>query len=134
MPCNADHMQANELEIEVGRLTLLHREVTEGKPFTPDQWDSAGYLEGVYGKGLSRVTANRLTRDLCEYLSGDVDPAVFSLELQLWWRNHQEADKKKARQRKKAKQRKTAKQRKAIKLKALLAKLSEEEKELLGIK
>jgi len=68
----------------------------------------------------------QLTVKLCERLQIE-DVTKYSLELQIWWRDHQKADK--ARVERELKEAKESKDRKAA-----LGKLSNYEKKLLGLK
>lgn len=93
MPCRSDHMEPTAAENETGRVMSLLAEV-RGESFDHKTGTRLGY-------GF----ANRLhqaTDALCKLLSETRDgkpvrnPADYSLELQIWWRDHQEADRKRA--------------------------------------
>lgn len=94
MPCNSEHMAANQIEIECSRLVLLHQEVDTGKHVNSQSRSWDGYHPSVYCKGPSRQKANELTASLCAKLKAmaHVTFATHSLELQVWWRDHQKAD------------------------------------------
>lgn len=104
MPCNSDYMNANRLEIELSRVLLLIKELETGKPVDIHSSEWGGYLSGVYNGGDLRKRADAAVADLCSRLQ-KVDVSKFSLEMQMWWRDHQAADKKReAEEKKKAEQ------------------------------
>jgi hypothetical protein len=86
-------MNANSLEIELSRVLLLIRELETGKPVDShsSEWD--GYMAGVYCGGDLRKRADVAVADLCSRLQ-KVDVSKFSPEMQIWWRDHQAADRK----------------------------------------
>lgn len=126
MPCNSEYMNANDLEKELSRVLLLLEELETGKPVDHKSSDWDGYLSGVYGNSPTtlRRRADVAVAELCDKLKQVPNVQKYSLEMQIWWREHQEAD----RQREKEMQEATKKS--EIRKKAL-AKLSEEEKESL---
>ncbi len=121
MPCNSDYMDANNLEKEISKVQCLLDEL-EGKSWSRDHW--SGYHPEVYNK-VNRSMADKLVRKLCSKLK-TVNVTKYSLEMQMWWRDHQEADS--ARE-----QHEQDKKIEAKKRAAALAKLTDEEKELLGL-
>ncbi len=121
MPCNSDHMNASGYEKEISRVACLLDELA-GKKWERSWRD--GYHPRVYckaDKGLGDLMVN----ELCEALQGR-DVAQCSLEMQLWWRDHQTADK--GRVERELEQAKTADEREAA-----LAKLTPHERKLLGL-
>ena len=87
MPCDCSHLEPDRYEVEGGRINLLLKEL-DGTPFAPSEYKTA-FEYNVYENELSRRT-----RELCSRLK-KLKPKVisdFSLELQIWWRDHQEAD------------------------------------------
>lgn len=120
MPCNCDHLEASGLEIALSRVACLLDELG-GKQFDSKHW--RGYHPRVYNR---QVDGNSLTSELCSKLQ-DVDVTNYSLEMQIWWRDHQKADKERIEQELLLK--KEGEERKAA-----LSKLTEYEKNLLGIK
>lgn len=120
MPCNSDYMEADEREINESRVLCLLDELA-GKKWKPEWW--RGYHPKAYCKPSSldaRVAA------LCKALQ-NVDVKKYSLEMQIWWRDHQAADKARLEE-----------EQKKVKDKRLLdkalRKLSTYERKLLGIK
>lgn len=93
MPCNSDYMNANRLEIELSRVLLLTQELDTGKPVDSHSPDWGGYLSGVYNGGELRSRTDAAVATLCSRLQR-VDVSRFSPEMQIWWRDHQIADKK----------------------------------------
>ena len=120
MPCNSDHLRATHLESEMSKVACLLDELDGKKRINQDHW--RGYHPRVYNE---RVNADEMTAELCSRLQG-VDVSKCSLEMQIWWRDHQEADKRRAE--KAIKRAKTDKQKKAA-----LAKLTPHERKLLGL-
>lgn len=121
MPCNSDYMEANSLEREISKVHCLLDEL-DGKEWSNSDWN--GYHPKVYCR-VNRELADKLVRKLCSKLK-TADVTKYSLEMQMWWRDHQEADA--ARE-----QHEQDKKIEAEKRAAALAKLTDEEKELLGL-
>lgn len=90
MPCNSDYMNASSIEIEMSRVACLLDELA-GKKWTRSYWD--GYHPAAYGKAWSKDFRDKMVAELCSSLQG-VAVGDYSLEMQMWWRDHQEADKK----------------------------------------
>ena len=92
MPCNCDHMESSALECEASRLVVLLDEMAGlGSPNPKTYGD--GYDKRVYGRA-TRKMADEMTAKLCGLLSAE-GVAGRSLEMQVWWRDHQTADEKK---------------------------------------
>jgi hypothetical protein len=123
MPCNSDYMEADRREIDLSRVACLQDEIN-GKAFKREYWE--GYHPRVYNKGLSKTDADNMVSELCAFLSG-ADVAKYSLEMQIWWRDHQKADR--AREEREFQARAKAEIRARV-----LAKLTPYEKKALGIK
>jgi hypothetical protein len=90
-------MAANRLEIEVSRMMLLLKELETGIPVDRKSSGWAGYLKGVYCEGNTRQKADALAEKLCTALKQKEQLGTmsgYSLEMQMWWRDHQEADRK----------------------------------------
>ena len=120
MPCNSDHLRATHKEREMSKVACLMDEL-DGKKINRDRWD--GYHPRVYNK---RVDADAMTAELCARLQ-EVDVADYSLEMQIWWRDHTEADKKRAEA--SVEKAKNEKQKRAA-----MEKLTPRERKLLGLK
>lgn len=126
MPCDSSHCEATDLEVE-GSLVCCVLDELAGRPTTRDA-DYEGYHPSAYGK-VTRERLDAWTQVACAALGRMMPSAVqaLSLETQLWWRKHQEADRRKA-----------AASAQHIKDKAeraaALGKLSRRERKLLGIK
>ncbi len=87
MPCNSDYMEASSLERELSKVACLLDEIA-GRQWT--RGDASGYHRRVYGKA-TRELGDQLVNELCNALQG-ADVSQFSLEMQIWWRDHQAAD------------------------------------------
>lgn len=123
MPCRSDYMEATNLEIELAKVFQLIDELN-GK-----NWKEFGdgYDKRVYGNA-SQEKLDVKTEELCSKLQ-EINPKnfyIYSLELQMWWRDHQKTDGERVR--KELEDKKTEKDRQ----KALL-KLSPYEKRLLNL-
>jgi hypothetical protein len=110
------------MEIAASQCACLLAELSGAENWR-EGWD--GYRRGVYGN-VTREYLDRLTANLCKRLQ-DVDVTKHSLEMQVWWRDHQAADK--ARLEAEQQSLKTEEERRAA-----LAKLSGHERRILGIK
>ena len=96
MPCYSGHMEPNARELEHSRVKCLIEEIYGHGPVDPKSGDWAGYHRHVYPNKTSKEDLDRDTRHLCNFL-GALTPegiSTFSLELQIWWRDHQKFDKK----------------------------------------
>ena len=107
MPCNGDHMEPRFHEIESNKVMKLMAEVGLYKGDVP-----------FYGKVSSLDEHTALMCKFCK----DNDVEDHSLELQIWWRDHQAADKVKLEHQKVEEEKQKA-----------LAKISDQDKKLLGI-
>ena len=123
MPCNSDHMEADDQEIRASQMWALIDELDgKGAP-TPESW------RGYHKKGYNKINdLATLARTLCERLQrleslGGIDKCSF--EMQMWWRDHQEADLRRIKAEIQAKKNE-------VERKAALAKLTAHERKLLG--
>lgn len=130
MPCVSDYQEPTAAEIEHSKVLALLQELKTGK--LPKYYGDGSYKE-VYNKTntIGDETERPLdikTRELCAALKTKTaeDIKGYSLEMQLWWREHQKADKKRA-----ARSKALTKEH-AIRTKAL-GKLSPEERKALGV-
>ena len=114
MPCRSDHMEPTARERESLRVLGFHKGV--------------GLLSSHYEIPPYGDTANldRQTMQLCLWCQEN-DVTKHSLELQIWWRDHQAADKKRI-------EREIAERKRKADRDKLISKLTEYERELLGIK
>jgi len=122
MPCNSDYMDANQHEINLSVVYGLLDELKTGK--LPKDFGT-GYDKRVYNKGLSKKHLDEKTEELCSKLQ-KTNVSKYSLEMQMWWRDHQKADKERIKKELKEIKDKKAKE-KAI------SKLSSHERKLLGL-
>lgn len=95
MPCNSDYMNATDKERQISQVACLLDEIA-GKSFSEADWN--GYHPLVYGKTYN---ADKMVAKLCSRLK-KLDVKKFSLEMQIWWRDHQKADKERLKLEKKA--------------------------------
>lgn len=130
MPCTYDEVPPTQDQIALSKVLACLKEVKSGK-MDLDLWDN-GYNPKVYNMGSIEVGAKlkEKTTYLCKTIKALVVNGVkielYSLELQLWWRDHQKMDKKRIAREEHEK--KVA----AARAKAL-SKLTIEERKLLGL-
>ena len=126
MPCNSDHLEATQLEVECSRMYLLLDELDGKGPPKTKSGGWGGYDKRAYNERLDRKFADELTAELCSRISKIKNLTNYSLELQVWARDHKIADAKR-------KKREAAEKTKAAIRKAALAKLTPAERKALGI-
>ncbi len=119
MPCNCDHMNATNKEIELSKIACLLDELT-GQEINTHHW--GGYHPYVYSNW---VDGDALIAELCNKIQR-IDVTQYSLEMQTWWRDHKKIDK--ARIESELKQQKTAHDKEQA-----LVKLTDYERELLDL-
>lgn len=122
MPCKSDYLEANAYEKEISRVYCLLAELN-GEKYPSQWWD--GYHPNVYNR-ISKEEGDALVSELCTKLQ-KIDVSQCSLEMQIWWRDHQEADKKRVA--KELEEAELNKQREAV-----MSKLTDYELKLLGVK
>lgn len=91
MPCNCDYMDPSKYEIEASRIYCIIDEL-DGKGAAGECRGWEGFHPLAYGKLPGKMTLDKLVRRVCERLHGIEDVSSYSLELQMWWRDHQRAD------------------------------------------
>ena len=90
MPCRSDYLAASNHGIEASKVLALIEELETG--ILPDYYND-GYYKEVYSKNAALILQEKVPI-LCEKLQQVKDVTKYSLELQIWWRDHQKADKK----------------------------------------
>lgn len=94
MPCQSDYTEPNLLEIECSKLYLFLGEL-KGVKLEKEKRDQ--YLDGfhpnAYCMDRTRLVKkiNSMTAQLCTKMKS-ANVAACSLELQMWWRDHQALD------------------------------------------
>jgi hypothetical protein len=124
MPCNSEYQEPNECEIENAKVLALLEELKTGKL---PKWHGDGSYSKVYNNTTQELL-DKNTEKLCSNLQ-KLTPNVIkgaSLEMQIWWRDHQEADKKRIKAELKAISNEK------LKAKAI-SKLTSHERKLLGL-
>lgn len=91
MGCRSDYMEANQGEKNLSEVLTFLEELETGV-FVKKNAD--GYRKDVYNVGDSNERLKTKVPELCSKLQTYSPDEVknFSLELQMWWRDHQEAD------------------------------------------
>lgn len=125
MPCNCDFMTPNPIEIKMSKVACLLDEL-DGKPINKNHWE--GMHPRVYNQTYDRYAAGyddlAMVAELVEKIK-EADVTKYSLEMQMWWRDYQEAEKARIGEKNANEAREMAKAR-------ALSKLTEEEKAALG--
>lgn len=125
MPCSGAHMDANHLEKEMSKVAS-HLDELEGIEIN-ESWYS-GYHPDVYCKSFNVLNTehrDNLVSELCLKLQ-NIDVSKYSLEMQIWWRDHKNADKERL-------EREIEEVKKEEDKQKALSKLTTYEKGLLGI-
>lgn len=122
MPCNSDYLGATSREEKLSQVACLLDELN-GRKWTRAEWD--GYHPRVYSQHLTQERADAMVALLCSKLQA-MDVTKLSLEMQIWWRDHQEADRKRVERELQAAQDERARR-------DALAKLTPYERKLLGV-
>ena len=127
MPCNSDYLEPTRFEKNLSEVIALQEELKTGK--LPKYYGTGWIPDSNGGAEYATGDLDEEVESLCSKLQ-QVDKAglirEFSLELQMWWRNHQKADAIRI-----SEDLKKAKDDEA-RLKAL-SKLSDYERKLLGL-
>jgi hypothetical protein len=122
MPCNCDHLEPSLHEQESKKLMILLAGIGLFKNDVP-----------YYGEVAA---VHEHTALLCKFCENN-DVSNYSLELQIWWRDHLEADKIKAQyelnKEKADKEKKLALEKTNKEKKLALEKLTPNERKLLGL-
>lgn len=116
MPCYTD--PPTRAEMEAGRLRELMHEVNGNK---------FDHKHAGCGNPREVQTFTRILCEACKAIDAQGRMGAYSLELQLWWRDHQEQDARHEREQREAAAREEAKQR-------AMAKLTPEERAALGLR
>ena len=90
MPCNSDYMEPNTMERSLSNAMCIHNEL-DGVTFQ-ESWRK-GYHPDIYNKSISKSAADTIVSTLCSRLKDHPDTSSLTLEAQIWWRDHQKADK-----------------------------------------
>ena len=93
MPCRSDEQEPNRIERKLSAVLCFLDEL-DGKSYTTS--DLSGYRKDVYCRNPSLDKLDFKTAELCGRLSKMTQNKITqcSLELQIWWRDHQALDKK----------------------------------------
>jgi hypothetical protein len=92
MPCDSSYMDPNHFESEISKVACLLDEL-QGKKWEKKDWE--GYHPSVYCK-INKEKADKMVDKLCSALK-NVDVTEYSLEMQIWWRDHKKVDDEKDR-------------------------------------
>ena len=89
MPCNSDYLDANDQEVEYSKVLALLEELKTNK--LPKYYGD-GFYPKVYNV-TNKIDIDKSVKKLCGKLKKIKDITKYSLETQIWWRDHQRADK-----------------------------------------
>ena len=90
-------MEPTRLEKKLSEVACLLDELN-GVKFSKSNWE--GFHPKVYG-GIKKTDADKMVAELCSKIQNLTTHELqhhYSLELQMWWRDHQKADKKRLKQ------------------------------------
>lgn len=118
MPCNSEYLEPTRKEVQLSQVACLLDELA-GVRNPHRYWH--GTHPDVYNRGAN---GDELVARLCAALQS-VDVAKYSLEMQIWWRDHQRADRARV-------ERELAQAADDSARAAALAKLTDHERRLLG--
>lgn len=102
MPCDSSYMDPTRMEQNLSQVACLLDEINGGDPADRTSHDWNGNHPAVYNRGLGRATLDQWVSVLCSKLEARGGAADLSLEMQIWWRDHQRADEWRERQEKEA--------------------------------
>lgn len=122
MPCNSDYMSASGMEKSISIVACLLDEL-DGITTTKSWWE--GYHPRVYNN-YTKEKVDKMVAELCSRLQEVEDITKCSLEMQIWWRDHQRADKARIEAELEAQKRQADRE-------ALINRLSKYERSLLGV-
>jgi hypothetical protein len=122
MPCSCAGMEPSSVSIKMSQVLCCLDELA-GKSWEKRDWE--GYHEKAYQRRFTQKDADKLVSHLCELLQ-QTDVTKYSLELQMWWRDHQREDKERI-------ERELADAELKEEKAAALAKLTTYERKLLGL-
>lgn len=91
MPCNGDYLKPDNIEIDLSKVYQLLDELNGKK--LPKNYGN-GFDKRVYNKGFDKKDLDEKVKELCSRLKKELDVTKYSLELQIWWRDHKKADRK----------------------------------------
>ena len=93
MPCNCDHLEATDYEIELSKMYWVQDDLNgyKHRGTYGDGFDERAYNQH---KKLTKEFMDKMAAKLCKRLSKRERVDDLTLETQIWWRDHQEADRK----------------------------------------
>jgi hypothetical protein len=116
-------MEASDREIAISQVYCLLDELKGQTVRNDSHW--RGYHPKVYNKGLIKQEQDVVVESLCSKLQ-NLDVSKYSLEMQMWWRDHQAADKARI-------EKELAEETNGVDRARALGKLTSHERKLLGL-
>ena len=89
MPCNSDYMEPTTKEKQISEVLFFLQEVSRPFAQLPKDRHNHPDVREVLRSGYE----DEFVAELCDLLEG-ADVTKYSLELQIWWRDHKAADAK----------------------------------------
>ena len=123
MPCDSSHMEPNNREKELSKVFALLDEYESGGELNLKHYN--GYHPSVYPNRVGKEVADQAVASLCEKLRGGY-ATNFSLEMQIWWRDHERVDMERI-------EKVRVENEEFLKKAQALAKLTEEDRQILGL-
>ena len=93
MPCNCDYMDPTNIEVEMSNVHLLLDELSGLGP-PKNKWNKGTHPKARGWRTEYTPEDNKCVESLCSMLKKVEDVKKYSLEMQIWWRNHKEQDEK----------------------------------------
>ncbi len=94
MPCDSEYLEPRWDEREASRLYAINAELFLGIRVNPETYGN-GYWNGKYAtlSNMGKQYRDAVVKRICDHLKQTRDVSKYSLEVQMWWRDHQLADK-----------------------------------------
>lgn len=88
MPCNCDHMDPNEKELNYSKILCVMFDI-KGISVKEEWWE--GYHPEAYYRTIDKSKLDDTVKIVCDMLSVMKNEEIkkLSLESQIWWRDHQ---------------------------------------------
>lgn len=85
MPCQCDYTEPSRWEIELSRVCCCLDELNGDEVYKGNNY---GIHHNIYTRRIKKADGDALVDSLCTKIRGE-DITKYSLEMQIWWRDHQ---------------------------------------------
>ena len=92
MPCNSDYMEPTKMEYNLSEVYALLHELDKGK--LPRGFRKGSYIDKRAYNNATKDLLDKKVSEHCSRLKTVKNVKKYSLEMQMWWRDHQKADRK----------------------------------------